>query len=136
MYIPEYFILHKTENSYYFTNRDNTIVSTISYFDYDMGGFDWILLADVETIQEYRNRGLASSLINRLYSDITETTDKGLYLFVLEDNDAAISLYTKLGFIEVKTYTFEHGEHIDTGTYIIMAKGNQDLSQFDDMDFA
>ena len=120
----------KTKNTYMIKNDKGTIISKLSYYEYKVKNFDWILIANLATNPEYRGRGLATKLINELYSDITKNTNKGLYLFVKSDNRTAIRLYTKLNFKKVKNYTLKDGE------YIIMAKGNADMSQFDKMNFS
>ena len=120
----------KTKNTYMIKNDKGTIISKLNYYEYKVKNFDWILMADLDTKPDYRGRGLATKLINELYSDITKNTNKGLYLFVKSDNRTAIRLYTKLNFKKVKNYTLEDGE------YIIMAKGNADMSQFDKMNFS
>lgn len=120
----------KTKNTYMIKNDKGTIISKLSYYEYKVKNFDWILMANLGTNPEYRGRGLATKLINELYSDITKNTNKGLYLFVKSDNRTAIRLYTKLNFKKVKNYTLKDGE------YIIMAKGNADMSQFDKMNFS
>lgn len=120
----------KTKNTYMIKNDKGTIISKLSYYEYKVKNFDWILMSDLDTKPDYRGKGLATKLINELYSDISKNTNKGLYLFVKSDNHVAIKLYTKLNFKKVKNYTLKDGE------YIIMAKGNADMSQFDKMNFS
>lgn len=120
----------KTKNTYMIKNDKGTIISKLSYYEYKVKNFDWILMSDLDTNPEYRGKGLATKLINELYSDISKNTNKGLYMFVKSDNRVAIKLYTKLNFKKVKNYTLEDSE------YIIMAKGNADMSQFDKMNFS
>ena len=120
----------KTKNTYMIKNDKGTIISKLKYYEYKVKNFDWILMADLDTKPDYRGKGLATKLINELYNDITKNTNKGLYMFVKSDNRTAIRLYTKLNFKKVKNYTLEDGE------YIIMAKGNADMSQFDKMNFS
>ena len=120
----------KTKNTYMIKNDKGTIISKLNYYEYKVKNFDWILMADLDTKPDYRGKGLATKLINELYNDITKNTNKGLYMFVKSDNRTAIRLYTKLNFKKVKNYTLEDGE------YIIMAKGNADMSQFDKMNFS
>lgn len=122
--------IEKTKNKYVIKNDKGDVISKLGYYRYNVKNFDWILIADVETKPEYRGKGLASKLINTLYSDITkEDPGKGLYLFVRTDNDVAIKLYKKLNFKTVKKYK------LDDGWYYIMCKGKADISQFDNMKF-
>ena len=120
----------KTKNTYMIKNDKGTIISKLSYYEYKVKNFDWILMSDLDTKPDYRGKGLATKLINELYSDISKNTNKGLYLFVKSDNHVAIKLYTKLNFKKVKNYTLKDGE------YIIMAKGNADISQLNKMNFS
>lgn len=120
----------KTKNTYMIKNDKGTIISKLNYYEYKIKNFDWILMSDLDTKPDYRGKGLATKLINELYSDISKNTNKGLYLFVKSDNQVAIKLYTKLNFKKVKNYTLKDGE------YIIMAKGNADISQLNKMNFS
>ena len=122
--------INKTRNSYMIKDNKGLIISKLNYYEYKIKNFDWILIANLYTKPEYRGNGFATKLINELYSDISKNTNKGLYLFVKSDNQVAIKLYTKLNFKKVKNYTLEDGK------YIIMAKGNADMSQFDKMNFS
>lgn len=125
----------KRKNSYQFQDSNGSVVSELKYYDYKMKNFDWILIADVETKSSYRGKGLATKLLNNMYSDVIEkkNPNKGVYLFVKDDNTTAINLYNKLGFDTVKTYSLD-GQN--KGDYLIMAKGNADIKQFDKMNFS
>ena len=120
----------KDPSSYIIKNNNGTTISKLNYYDYNIKNFDWILVANLETLPKYRGKGLATRLINELYKDITKTTNKGIYLFVRVNNINAISLYNKLGFKTIKNYKLSGKE------YIIMAKGNADTSQFNKFTFA
>lgn len=124
------FVLKKTNNSYMFMDKKET-VSKLKYYDYGIKDFDWVLICDIDTKSDYRNMGLASKLIDEVYKDITkDNPNKGIYLFVRIDNYTAIKLYKKLKFKTIKKYTLKDGD------YFIMAKGNADVSQFNNMNFA
>ena len=120
----------KIDNSYIIKNNKDNIVSKLNYHEFNIKNFDWILLSDLETEPKYRGKGLATKLINSLCDDVFKNTDKGVYLFVKTDNYTAINLYNKLGFKAIKQY------HLKDGNYIIMAKGNADMSQLDKMKFS
>lgn len=120
----------KDSSSYIIKNNNGDIISKLNYYDYNIKNFDWILVANLETLPKYRGLGLATKLINELYKDITKTTNKGIYLFVRVNNINAINLYNKLGFKVIKNYKLNDEE------YIIMAKGNADTSQFNKITFA
>lgn len=119
------------EDSYRIKDDSGNVISEIKTYDYNIDGFDWILLADVVTSPSHRKQGLATRLIEKAYDDIKENKkEKGLYLFVKSDNQNAISLYKKLGFDNVKNYELKDGE------YFIMKKGNGNTKQFDDFNFS
>lgn len=122
--------INKTRNSYMIKDNKGLIISKLNYYEYKIKNFDWILIANLYTKPEYRGNGLATKLINELYNDITKNTNKGLYLFVKSDNRVAIELYTKLNFKKIRNYTLKDGE------YIIMAKGNANVSQLNKMNFS
>lgn len=125
----ETFIINKTKDQYNIKNNNGDIISKLNFYDYNIKDFDWVLIANVETKSDYRGRGLATKLINRLYADIAKTT-KGIYLFVKHDNKNAISLYKKLNFKTIKNYKLNGVD------YIIMAKGNADIDQFKNRKFS
>ena len=117
----------KEKNRYYILSNDNIIISSISFYDYNIENFDWILLANINTNKKYRNMGFASLLINTLYDDIKNY--KGLYLLVDIKNLNAVKLYKKLGFNLVKKYK------INKVIYYIMCKGSYDTDQFENIKF-
>jgi predicted GNAT family acetyltransferase len=117
----------KTKERYEIKDNEDSIVAKLNYYDYKLKKFDWILVANVQTSKKYRRQGFASTLLKELYKDIPK--DKGLYLFVKKNNYKAINLYKKLGFKHIRDYRLKDGE------YLIMAKGNALISQFDKMNF-
>lgn len=127
--INEYQPIVKTDKSYMIKTKNGDIVSKLNFYEYKINNFDWILMADLDTEPKHRRKGLASKLINELYSDVSKKK-KGLYMFVRDTNTDAINLYKKLGFSFVKKYTLKDGE------YVIMAKGNADKSQLLNMNFS
>ena len=111
---------------------DGKEASHISYYDYNIENFDWILVANVETKKQYRRHGYAEILINELYKDISTKFhgEKGLYLLVKVYNTPAINLYKKLKFSKIKYYEIK-GEEL-----IIMAKGKRSkFKQFEGVEF-
>lgn len=124
-------VMYKTKDCYSFKNKKGVIVSKLNYYDYKIENFDWILLANIETKPAYRGKGLATKLIDEICTDINKKyKNKGVYLFVRDNNDTAIRLYTKLKFKRVKNYKLEDGN------YIIMAKGPADINQLHTMNFS
>lgn len=115
----------------HYSIRDHSgkIISELRLYDFSMKDFDWDLIADVETDPSYRGRGLATSVINLAYKD-TKKKNKGLYLFVKQNNQTAIKLYKKLNFDTIQSYK------LDDEKYFIMAKGPADKKQFNGMNFS
>ena len=59
-----------------------------------------LLLDEIFIEKQYRNKGIAGSVLK----DIISNTTKNIYLWVYKDNIKAIKLYKKLGFsIKEKT---------------------------------
>lgn len=115
---------------YTIQNKAGQTVSELTCYDYNIEGFDWILIADIMTKYKFRKRGLATRLINQAHEDIVRRSqDKGTYLFVKINNDDAIRLYKKLGYNILKTYV------LNNILYYIMYKGNADITQFYKMSF-
>lgn len=122
--------IDKSKNSYVILDDNKRLASKLNYYEYDIQNFDWILVSDLDTKPKYQRMGLGSKLLDELYKDISKSKNKGLYMFVKSNNSAAIRLYKKLGFKKIKDYKLKDGN------YVIMAKGNQDIGQFDDMNFS
>ena len=78
----------------------------------------WILYdrAEIATIgvcKEYRRRGYAQQMMDRIIADAQEAGCENLSLEVRVSNDAAVSFYKKNGFITVNTrknYYEDNGE--------------------------
>ena len=121
--------LIKTKDSYMIKNSNGNIMSKLNYYDYNINNFDWILVANLDTYPKYRKQGLATKLLNTVYKDMSKQ-NKGIYLSVAVNNTRAIRLYKELGFKFIKTY------ESDNSKYIIMAKGDTDINQLYDMNFA
>lgn len=117
--------LNKTEDKYYYTNGDGKVVSSITFNEFDIPNFNWILLSDLETDRAYRRKGLASSLIMEVYKDIARKRGYGLYLMVKTTNGGAIKLYEELGFKKLKVvndkyYLYAYGNPSNTSQLLRM----------------
>lgn len=129
-YIESKLLLSRDRNNYTITDSKNNIVAKASYYDYSEKDFDWILIANVETIPEYRGKGLATRLMSRIESDLNrQFPNKGIYLLVEQNNYKAINLYKKLDYDIVKECSIE-----DT-PYYVMAKGSADINQLKETNF-
>lgn len=74
-------------------------------------------LCSIYTEEEYRNKGISSLLINELIKYLTSNNYKKLILYTLKGSVPAISLYNKLGFVEInieeKTEDIDHMSYLD-----------------------
>lgn len=114
---------------YSIKNTRGGVVSEAKIYDYKIPGFDWVLMADVDTLPSQRRKGYASKIIDKIYDDV-RNDGKGLYLFVKDNNKTAIDLYKKKDFQTIKNYKLRDGK------YLIMVKGDADKKQFDEMNFS
>lgn len=119
----------KSGNTYSIKDKNGNILSKLNFYDYKIKGFDWVLMANLDTKRGHRGKGMATSLLNELYDDVSKQ-NKGLYMFVKSDNTTAINLYSKLDFEKIKDYKLNDGD------YVIMAKGKANKKQFDKMNFS
>lgn len=74
-------------------------------------------LCSIYTEEEYRNKGICTLLINELIKYLTNNNYKKLILYTLKGSIPAISLYNKLGFVEInieeKTEDIDHMSYLD-----------------------
>ena len=77
-------------NDYYNIIVDNKMIGSLVYYSHD----DGLLLDEIYIEESYRNLGIATSIIN----DITSKNNI-VYLWVYKDNNKAVELYKRLGFI-------------------------------------
>ncbi len=74
-------------------------------------------LCSVYTEEKYRNQEISTLLIKELIKYLHATNYKKLILYTLKGSEAAISLYTKLGFIQMplkeKEKDLDHISYLD-----------------------
>lgn len=75
---------------------DKNIVAFIQYEDI----YDRFELDNIYVLKEYRNRGIASSLMEHMINEGKKQNIINITLEVREDNVNAINLYKKYGFTE------------------------------------
>lgn len=77
-------------------------------------------LCSIYTEKEYRNKGICTLLINELIKYLTSNNYKKLILYTLKGSIPAISLYNKLGFVEInieeKEEDLDHMSHLNNDT--------------------
>lgn len=123
----------KRNGNKYFAIINGEIVSQASYYIYpDVKDFNWINLADIDTKKEYRRRGYAQAILQRMLLDLDKAyPSMGQYLLVKCDNIPAIRLYQKFNFEEIRVVMNKK-----TGNrYSVMCRGNSDRDQLLHVDF-
>ena len=75
---------------------DNNVVAFIQYEDI----YDRFELDNIYVLKEYRNKGIASILMEFMINEGKNKKINNITLEVREDNINAISLYKKYGFVE------------------------------------
>ncbi len=82
----------------YFINLEKSnIIGFVNYYDL----FERFEIANIYVLEEYRCKGIASSLIAKVIDVGKQKNIENITLEVKKDNDAAIALYKKFDFIPV-----------------------------------
>lgn len=86
--------LEETKNSLatYYVAREDKIIGYCGFWKV----LDEGQVTNIAVLPEYRNRGVASALIEKMLEDCSDM--KQIILEVRQSNDAAIKLYEKYGF--------------------------------------
>lgn len=122
--------IDKSAKHYCIKDSNGDVISKADYYDFNKKNFDWILICNVETKPEFRGKGLATKIMDSLYTDLLHKyPSKGLYLLVKTDNLSAISLYKKINFKIAKECKIKDDE------YYVMYKGGANKQQLIDMNF-
>ena len=77
--------------------KDNKILGFINYYDI----YDRVEIANFNVIEQYQNMGIGTKLIKRVIE--LSTNKENITLEVRSDNDKAIHIYEKYGFIKKAT---------------------------------
>jgi ribosomal protein S18 acetylase RimI-like enzyme len=85
----------------YVWEEDNKIVGNASLIPFRDKGKRIHLIANVATHPEYRRRGIARALTERVIQQAREKNTTALWLHVRDDNPGAVKLYADLGFQEI-----------------------------------
>lgn len=116
---------------YSFRDDDRSFISRLEVHQYPgIENFDWCLLSSLYVDEKYRHQGYATRMIERAMKDAAER-GQGVYLLVIADNEEALHLYQKLGFIKLRDHYFD-GRPTQ---YYIMTHGNAPTSQLVNMEF-
>jgi ribosomal protein S18 acetylase RimI-like enzyme len=76
------------------------VVGNASLIPFRHNGQRIYLIANIATHPDYRRKGIARALTERAMQHAREKKVDNIWLHVREDNQGAINLYTKLGFVE------------------------------------
>jgi ribosomal protein S18 acetylase RimI-like enzyme len=80
--------------------EDGRLVGNISLISYNMLGRRQFLIANVAVHPDYRQRGIARNLTLQAIEHVRQRKIPSVWLHVRENNEAAVRLYTSLGFVE------------------------------------
>jgi len=84
----------------YVWEEDGKLVGNVSLITFIVHGRRNYLIANVAVHPDFRRRGIARSLTRRAIDHARQRGAQSTWLHVREENDAAISLYSSLGYIE------------------------------------
>ena len=82
---------------YFIYLEKSNIIGFVNYYDL----FERFEIANIYVLEEYRCKGIASSLIAKVIDVGKQKNIENITLEVKKDNDAAIALYKKFDFIPV-----------------------------------
>jgi ribosomal protein S18 acetylase RimI-like enzyme len=91
--------------------EDGRLVGNISLIPYVVKGRRYFLIANVAVHPEYRRRGIARGLTARAMDQARLRGAAATWLHVRENNEAAVTLYRSLGFIERARRTTWYSTH-------------------------
>jgi GNAT-family acetyltransferase (TIGR03103 family) len=117
---PDFFWRRRDSRAFvYLVAEDDatgTVIGTVTGIDHFRAFGDgrrgtslWCLAVDPQT----RHSGVGEALVSALAAEFRERGSKTLDLSVLHDNDLAIQLYEKLGFVRVPIYTIKRKNPIN-----------------------
>jgi len=102
-YPNNYFIERMLESGKYYGCFDNDKIVSVSGVHVDSLEYKISVLGNITTDKEYRGKGISTIVTSRLLENLI-ADDKTVCLNVKADNHAAITSYTKLGFVKVHEY--------------------------------
>ena len=89
----------------YFARVGNLCVSKANT---NARGINYAQLGGIYTLPEYRGRGIASAVVNRLIEHINKDEGKNVSLFVKNHNKIAIEMYKRLGLKEIGEFAISY----------------------------
>ena len=103
--LKERFTSNPFTNFFYIEKSGNIC----GFIDYDVI-YDRAELVDIYVLEEYRNLGIASMLMEKMLEELSKIDICNVTLEVREDNVFAIKLYKKYGFVEVAVRKSYYGD--------------------------
>ena len=81
--------------------EEDKILSMVAGYNHNMAD-NWAYISVVATLPEIQGRGVASKLIKEFICISESKHASAVHLYAGPENQAAISMYRKLGFVELK----------------------------------
>ena len=105
------------EHLFFLRKENNDIVASLEL----MRGVDDAEILNIETNLSHRRQGLAQSLLLEAFDWAQQNQRQAVWLEVRSGNDAAISLYRKMGFEQISTRQryYSDGEDAFVMKYIL-----------------
>ena len=100
-------------------DEDGRVVGNLSLIPFFSQGRQIYLIANVAVYAEYRRRGIARTLTEAALEKSRQRRVNDLWLHVRDDNDAALGLYTSMGFesqVQRTTWNINPGLLMDGAT--------------------
>ena len=82
---------------YFIYLEKSNIIGFVNYYDL----YERFEIANIYVLEDYRHKGIASSLITKVIDVGKQKNIENITLEVKKDNDAAIALYKKFDFLPV-----------------------------------
>jgi len=89
--------INNSFTKYFIYLEKSNIIGFVNYYDL----YERFEIANIYVLDEYRHKGIASSLMTKVIDVGKQKNIENITLEVRKDNDAAIALYNKFDFIPV-----------------------------------
>jgi ribosomal-protein-alanine N-acetyltransferase len=89
--------INNSFTKYFIYLEKSNIIGFVNYYDL----YERFEIANIYVLEDYRHKGIASSLITKVIDVGKQKNIENITLEVKKDNDAAIALYKKFDFLPV-----------------------------------